>query len=119
MGRATDSSIFRLLYVTISIHALRGEGDVSPSPKEAVETISIHALRGEGDHFCFSCFLISNKISIHALRGEGDIEDEEEETEIVEISIHALRGEGDIPIVTFRNDDSNFNPRPPWGGRRI
>ena len=34
--------------------------------------ISIHALRGEGDIIAFVHFLILRFISIHALRGEGD-----------------------------------------------
>ena len=34
---------------TISIHALRGEGDIIIGIKSVVLTISIHALRGEGD----------------------------------------------------------------------
>ena len=39
--------------------------------------------------------------------------------EDIAISIHALRGEGDgyacISVTCF---ERNFNPRPPWGGRR-
>ena len=81
------------------------------------------------------------KISIHALRGEGDAETKRENRE-AEISIHALRGEGDKES-TVNNPDgsvfqstpsvgratysvnritkafSDFNPRPPWGGRRL
>ncbi len=35
------------------------------------------------------------------------------------ISIHALRGEGDrTSSFTHARNDSDFNPRPPWGGRR-
>ena len=33
------------------------------------------------------------------------------------ISIHALRGEGDTREKPMRGTLSNFNPRPPWGGR--
>ena len=33
----------------ISIHALRGEGDVNDFTVVDITTISIHALRGEGD----------------------------------------------------------------------
>ena len=36
--------------MTISIHALRGEGDtLQPRAYAALDRISIHALRGEGD----------------------------------------------------------------------
>ena len=36
---------------------------------------------------------------------------------LVGISIHALRGEGDAVIITLPPLLSNFNPRPPRGGR--
>ena len=35
--------------VVISIHALRGEGDLVPHEQKRRNGISIHALRGEGD----------------------------------------------------------------------
>ncbi len=41
--------IFLLGILTISIHALREEGDVFPQTFQAVCHISIHALREEGD----------------------------------------------------------------------
>ena len=79
----------------ISIHALRGEGDVldvltknnfwqflsTPSVGRATHKhwrrsvsgdISIHALRGEGDCACPGVCSPAARISIHALRGEGD-----------------------------------------------
>ena len=81
-------------YNTISIHALREEGDAykwlfvtftvkflsTPSARRATfassnarpaEGISIHALREEGDMAASMC-AISGLISIHALREEGD-----------------------------------------------
>ena len=36
-----------------------------------------------------------------------------------DISIHALRGEGDARRSYHGNDNYNFNPRPPWGGRLL
>ena len=36
--------------IEISIHALRGEGDVKNPREVRRKKISIHALRGEGDH---------------------------------------------------------------------
>ena len=56
----------------ISIHALRGEGDVSNRLKIIYSIISIHALRGEGDGRHEIYFISIMSISIHALRGEGD-----------------------------------------------
>ena len=35
--------------MTISIHALRVEGDLPQSPRSSTRSISIHALRVEGD----------------------------------------------------------------------
>ena len=67
-----------------------------------VGDISIHALRGEGDLF-LACFSHEKGgISIHALRGEGD-----DLRRIVRasdiISIHALRGEGDCKNIQICN----------------
>ena len=62
-----------------------------PMPRELY--ISIHALRGEGD-ICFKISYNKEDISIHALRGEGDAAAPKRITRII-ISIHALRGEGD------------------------
>ena len=60
------------LKVSISIHALREEGDPSKRLFTSVLIISIHALREEGDRL--SAILLSPfAISIHALREEGDV----------------------------------------------
>ena len=57
---------------SISIHALREEGDGSVCPQNPPDlTISIHALREEGDPFG-PPNLCAERISIHALREEGD-----------------------------------------------
>ena len=115
--RATDGSSNAAPDRTISIHALREEGDGPPVPPiqkrpyfyprpprggrpdyccEEVKRIwiSIHALREEGDRSRIpgKC---CNQISIHALREEGDLPVFRGKIGIV-ISIHALREEGDI-----------------------
>ena len=51
VGRATASPAHQKEWVTISIHALRGEGDLTVVLAAATVSISIHALRGEGDRF--------------------------------------------------------------------
>ena len=132
-------TVLHLLY-QISIHALRGEGDKNglgwiAEPFEFQSTpsvgratfkigreigkyigISIHALRGEGD--CKKLMTKPKKrISIHALRGEGDKHNRRIYLR-KDISIHALRGEGDPSGVRFAVNCKDFNPRPPWGGRR-
>ena len=63
-------------------------------------------------------FFGSAGISIHALRGEGDLPAREKE-EPIAISIHALRGEGDSSVWFGSRCRVYFNPRPPWGGRRL
>ena len=69
--RATPCVETLLRVASISIHALREEGDVKGGFVVTVALISIHALREEGDLSCFQpAFLLS--ISIHALREEGD-----------------------------------------------
>ena len=117
VGRATTIKFVECIYLSISIHALRGEGDypqkLSACPREYFNPrppwggrpfdrlahnleyfISIHALRGEGD-FSLLRFYSKFVISIHALRGEGDAFCLFRENSCRYISIHALRGEGD------------------------
>ncbi len=126
---------------SISIHALRGEGDLNIDTFNNYTQISIHALRGEGDAVFFYPALIANNfnprppwggrqmdcnktisflaISIHALRGEGDPTQTPYMPAILSISIHALRGEGDAITPERLSKRRYFNPRPPWGGRRL
>ena len=108
----------------ISIHALRGEGDVDLRACAACGVISIHALRGEGDAVPARCYaVVHREISIHALRGEGDdimldisaralpfqstpsvgraTKKSAPAVKPSEISIHALRGEGDALSCAF------------------
>ena len=57
---------------SISIHALREEGDIGGNfPRKSPQKISIHALREEGDRV-YAHGLGNKFISIHALREEGD-----------------------------------------------
>ena len=77
----------------ISIHALRGEGDLQSMELQYDAYISIHALRGEGDGIFYLRFRVHD------------------------ISIHALRGEGDLFLCNGMCRLYHFYPRPPWGGR--
>ena len=92
--RATKTDTAVTISYTISIHALREEGDDDGSTCRSGWHISIHALREEGD-LPASAFPWDNEISIHALREEGDSR-----------SLPAP-----APPVYFY-------PRPPRGGRR-
>ena len=126
---------------TISIHALREEGDASPPLHHHRECgISIHALREEGDDSssirrCASGNFYPRPprggrpawmkmssghwiISIHALREEGDPDVRREIQSRGGISIHALREEGDKASFWNLRRPVNFYPRPPRGGRR-
>ena len=90
MRRATGVAHLRIAHKTISIHALREEGDDQKERKRLMRaSISIHALREEGDRFCR--FLLC----------------------VVNISIHALREEGDCIPLWYNIIVRYFNPRPP------
>ena len=78
----------------ISIHALRGEGDVGDySDKNGDTKFQSTPSVGRATKLIVPPkYLIG--ISIHALRGEGDRNLEKRKQRHI-ISIHALRGEGD------------------------
>ncbi len=99
----------------ISIHALRGEGDVSTcSSIRPHGTFQSTPSAGRATIARYNNATAAFEISIHALRGEGDFSALRRRP-AVDISIHALRWEGDdvrlrrLPV---------FNPRPPRGGRQ-
>ena len=79
-------------------------------------SISIHALRVEGDT-AVAINWETIKISIHALRVEGDVR-EAIARGAIEISIHALRVEGDRSYRGCGRRAHDFYPRPPGGGRQ-
>ena len=103
--------------MTISIHALREEGDgvrdrglrplrdFYPRPPRGGRPAQPRATAARG------------AISIHALREEGDPAQKAPDRP-GEISIHALREEGDPSRLERGNLRKHFYPRPPRGGRR-
>jgi len=96
VGRATATQIYRCLDINISIHALRGEGDL----------FLVHI---------YTPFQYFNPRPPWGGRPETWTG----VPTLRFISIHALRGEGDF-TVCFRNfTHADFNPRPPWGGRLL
>ena len=137
--RATPRPICTARTTSISIHALREEGDGGLQLGRDRQGISIHALREEGDLIGWAKLPIRYQISIHALREEGDAAFNDERMMYVlflstpsarratcpckrpgsacAISIHALREEGDSVRRGLRNSWSYFYPRPPRGGR--
>ena len=102
---------------SISIHALREEGD-SWGQKSALCTPYFYPRppRGGRPHRSReweSC----GAISIHALREEGDLALHDALHDVAIISIHALREEGDQPLPRGTPPPPDFYPRPPRGGR--
>ena len=141
VGRATLVLSISSFCFRISIHALRGEGDLAIKVvRKFGIKISIHALRGEGDanalNVSIPWLIFQSTPSVGRATILRAITDEPSESfqstpsvgratkinstciaEII-ISIHALRGEGDFIARTAARKWKNFNPRPPWGGRR-
>ena len=137
-GRRPAGSCCRC-WMSISIHALREEGDDAEAEFDKLPIISIHALREEGDskahkpsrqwsyfyprpprggrHEWYGRIKDAEAISIHALREEGDLANIGEQAILNKISIHALREEGDALKRLKFYDRPYFYPRPPRGGR--
>ena len=116
--RATMSRNMCTYSATISIHALREEGDPANfATGSAINLISIHALRGESDgnvpcRRWRSIYFNPRppRGGRHTLQPDGD--------RLSAISIHALREEGDQRPPFDACPTHYFNPRPPRGGRR-
>ena len=102
---------------TISIHALREEGDPGNVPCRRWRSIYFYPRPPRGGRRNFRQTATAKPtISIHALREEGD-----PALPVLlrchTISIHALREEGDRTRRQMVSGSSNFYPRPPRGGR--
>ena len=138
--RATPAALAASCKISISIHALREEGDLlgrvfflvaskflsTPSARRAtfdsIDYISNQeflstpsARRATGIVKADAIVII---ISIHALREEGDRCHANDCRLVDAISIHALREEGDVNNVSVFCGIVDFYPRPPRGGRR-
>ena len=82
---------------SISIHALREEGDgadlvTGMANGIFLSTPSVRRATGKAPFF-----QLVTAISIHALREEGDVHERKLGSGLCQISIHALREEGDSP----------------------
>ena len=102
---------------SISIHALREEGDrflstIDVSPTEFLSTPS--ARRATFAIFLFNTFIFN--FYPRPPRG-GRLAQPDAAHGVKDISIHALREEGDASASPQRCTLSNFYPRPPRGGR--
>ena len=139
MGRATARAETFERLIDISIHALRGEGDIAPMrltiplmPFQSTPSVgraTIHTDRkprtpknfnprppwgGRHSSAKSSCFTPSFQSTPSV--GRATAAAPQRITRII-ISIHALRGEGDLRCFYLCCSNCNFNPRPPWGGR--
>ena len=126
---------------TISIHALREEGDHTPVTVRLSRLPFLSTPSARRATSCPAGCRLSAWISIHALREEGDATSamprmcvrnfyprpprggRPEAEELPEgggrISIHALREEGDAEARPAVPDREDFYPRPPRGGRPV
>ena len=88
-----------ILFLEISIHALREEGDrEEKGPEVMVDDFYPHPPRG-GRHLAELQNIMMRAISIHALREEGDEAHCGSAKLLQAISIHALREEGDSLVL--------------------
>ena len=94
VGRATEHGGVMQHKEFISIHALRGEGDLLEGLWNGIQNISIHALRGEGDEKRCPSLRKSSRF---------------QSTPSV--------GRATQKYFSSRYRSRDFNPRPPWGGR--
>ena len=103
---------------TISIHALREEGDVCAiyDISELISFLSTPSARRATERS--GPQEAQEAISIHALREEGDPRRQHRRPAGLKISIHALREEGDASIQPISPPLRYFYPRPPRGGRQ-
>ena len=93
--RATSSRDFLYSSMSISIHALREEGDDHPGLFSRGVDISIHALREEGDSTPPVRSFVQGDFYPRPPRG-GRPDTERNTLNGGNISIHALREEGDL-----------------------
>ena len=139
--RATFAVAELAVFIVISIHALREEGDfVEMGISYNAQIISIHALREEGDVLCAandggrqyfyprpprggrqdrqSAFL-TTAIFLSTPSARRATGSPERVPDHRNISIHALREEGDSAGAVVPAFLLYFYPRPPRGGRRL
>ena len=116
--RATIHAAVMLMPTTISIHALRVEGDDGTHEPIISPDISIHALRVEGDRHTKRCAMRSQSFLSTPSGWRATIRCDPVLQLDVHISIHALRVEGDANMADTEKTRGYFYPRPPGGGRQ-
>ena len=118
VGRATLASSNSSQWQYISIHALRGEGDHTLSDPQNMP-VKFQSTPSVG-RATFGSIKINRvcNISIHALRGEGDSSPALPPATPEGFQSTPSVGRATCVVWAFRCSVVDFNPRPPWGGRR-
>ena len=101
----------------ISIHALRGEGDFRTSVSFDGVAISIHALRGEGDPIIERATKYYTKFQSTPSVGRATPR-AFQPCQFLRFQSTPSVGRATCEVITWQRKCRNFNPRPPWGGRR-
>ena len=117
-GGRRGTSKSTILLLSISIHALREEGDTIRRCSRCQTPISIHALREEGDPPAAAPVSSMSDFYPRPPRGGRRIP-VVSPVLFKDISIHALREEGDVRGLLVSIAMRYFYPRPPRGGRRM
>ena len=102
---------------TISIHALREEGDSHPSAN-LPSSINFYPRPPRGGRPINSLLVNGREIFLSTPSARRATYILEQHEILVGISIHALREEGDWKLVLRTLQGFDFYPRPPRGGRR-
>ena len=119
VGRATKLINCIKIDSRISIHALRGEGDIVQGYRFPNIIISIHALRGEGDVFSY---IDSYFVKHFNPRPPWGGRRSRTQNIIVKLAYFNPRppwGGRPSKRIKLFSMEKYFNPRPPWGGRPL
>ena len=118
VGGATLHKDINLFRLQISIHAPRGGSDLRKNIASPAARLFQSTLPVGGATWCFDVSCCQEVISIHAPRGGSDCW-RYYWCYCHEISIHAPRGGSDPFALASRLLITYFNPRSPWGERRL
>ena len=141
VGEATEGIIYNVQVQHISIHASRGGSDKTSQEKNysgehfnprfpwgkrlfpiaAPEIVLPFQSTLPVGEATYSAYMAQRNvgISIHASRGGSDPSGGKIDKSKSDISIHASRGGSDQDVADFLNGLNDFNPRFPWGKRRL
>ena len=114
--RATVNVTGFLTVLTISIHALREEGD-QPVPTAGPSEPNFYPRPPRGGRPCKLSTALNSRTFLSTPSARRATFDSANALTVRKISIHALREEGDLFRLGLLHNGRNFYPRPPRGGR--